>query len=531
MNVKNTTIIGAGIALTVIITAIVVFGISMPSLVDDESVTDTLSRNIEGLDLAKTFDVIELSDGDFFKLEAKPVVKDIDGNLIRMYGYNGQIPGPLLKVKQGSEIFVDFTNNIDLKTTVHWHGLRLDNDSDGVPGITQKPIEPGESFLYSLKFPDDGIYIYHPHIRTDLQMELGLYGTIIVEPVFFDYNPVDQEIVLILDDIKIENGDVDVFGTDYTNHVLMGRFGNAMFVNGETDYILDVEEGKTVRFYLLNTANTRAFNFSIKDHQLKLIGSDIGRYERELLVDSVMMASAERQIIEVLFDTPGAFTILHTTPEKNYSLGTINVKTSSNSSNEFSFYNLKENEDVVAGFEPFKKYFLEPPDLEIQLTLKTSMMMEEMELSDKMMEEMEPSDKMMEEMEYTIEWEDVMPVMNRMSTSENTKWILRDKYSGKENYDIGYQVNVGDIKKIRLFNDPNFAHPMQHPIHLHGQRFIVVSENGITNDNLVWKDTVLVPAGSTVDIIVDFTNPGVWVMHCHILEHAESMITAVTVNS
>jgi FtsP/CotA-like multicopper oxidase with cupredoxin domain len=311
----------------------------------------------------------------------------------------------------------------------------------------------------------------------------------------------------------------------------MGRFGNAMFVNGETDYILDVEEGKTVRFYLVNAANTRIFNFSIQDHQLKLISNDIGRYERESLVDSVMMASAERRIIEVLFDNPGAFTILHTTPEKNYSLGTINVKASSNSSNEFSFYNLKENEDVVAGFEPFKKYFLEPPDLEIQLTLKTLMMMKEMELSDKMMEEMEPSDKMMEEMEYTIEWEDVMPVMNRMSTSENTKWILRDKYSGKENYDIGYQVNVGDIKKIRLFNDPNLAHPMQHPIHLHGQRFIVVSENGITNDNLVWKDTVLVPAGSTVDIIVDFTNPGVWVMHCHILEHAESMITAVTVNS
>jgi FtsP/CotA-like multicopper oxidase with cupredoxin domain len=311
----------------------------------------------------------------------------------------------------------------------------------------------------------------------------------------------------------------------------MGRFGNAMFVNGETDYILDVEEGKTVRFYLLNTANTRTFNFSIKDHQLKLIGSDIGRYERESLVDSVMMASAERQIIEVLFDSPGAFTILHITPEKNYVLGTINVKAISNSSDESSFYNLKENQDVVAQFEPFRKYFMKTPDLEIQLTLETSMVMEEMEPSDKMMEEMEPSDKMMEEMEHAIEWEDKMPVMNRKSTSENTKWILRDRDSGKENYDIGYQANVGDVKKIRLFNDPNSAHPMQHPIHLHGQRFIVVSENGNINDNLVWKDTVLVPVGSTVDIIVDFTNPGVWVMHCHILEHAESMVTAITVSS
>jgi len=512
MNMNNATKIGIGIGLTVIIALIVVFGISIPSSVDDESVTDTLSRNIEGLDLAKTSDVIELSDGDFFKLEAKPVVKDVDGNMIRMYGYNGQIPGPLIKVKQGSKIFVDFTNNIDLETTVHWHGLRLDNNSDGVPNVTQKPIKPGESFLYNLDFPDDGIYFYHPHVRPDIQLELGLYGSILVEPTSFDYNLVDQEIPLILDDIKIENGDVDVFSKDYTNYALMGRFGNTMFVNGETEYILDVKEGEIVRFYLANPASTRTFNFSIEDHQLKLVGSDSGRYERESLVDSVMIAGAERQIIEVLFDSPGAFTILHTTPEKNYILGTINVKASSNSSNESSFYNLKENEDVVAEFEPFKKYFLEPPDLEIQLTLETSMMMEEME--------------------HAIEWEDEMPVMNRMSTSENTKWILRDRDSGKENYDIGYQANVGDVKKIRLFNDPNSVHPMQHPIHLHGQRFIVVSENGNTNDNLVWKDTVLVPAGSTVDILVDFTNPGVWLMHCHILEHAESgMITAVTVSS
>ena len=122
MNMNNATKIGIGIGLTVIIALIVVFGISIPSSVDDESVTDTLSRNIEGLDLAKTSDVIELSDGDFFKLEAKPVVKDVDGNLIRMYGYNGQIPGPLIKVKQGSEIFVDFTNNIDLKTNRRLEG-------------------------------------------------------------------------------------------------------------------------------------------------------------------------------------------------------------------------------------------------------------------------------------------------------------------------------------------------------------------------------------------------------------------------
>jgi len=124
-----------------------------------------------------------------------------------------------------------------------------------------------------------------------------------------------------------------------------------------------------------------------------------------------------------------------------------------------------------------------------------------------------------------------MPKMNAMSNEENTHWILRDVNSGKEGFDIGYQANVGDVKKIRLFNNPDSAHPMQHPIHLHGQRFLVISENGILNDNMAWKDSVLVPTGKTVDILVEFSNPGKWAMHCHILEHAEAgMITEVIVN-
>jgi len=130
-----------------------------------------------------------------------------------------------------------------------------------------------------------------------------------------------------------------------------------------------------------------------------------------------------------------------------------------------------------------------------------------------------------------IEWEDEMPQMNAISNEENTRWILRDAKTGKEGFDINYQVNVGDVKKIRLINSPDSAHPMQHPIHLHGQRFLVLAEDGVQNENLAWKDSVLVPAGKTVDILVEFSNIGVWAMHCHILEHAESgMITDVTVN-
>ena len=131
-----------------------------------------------------------------------------------------------------------------------------------------------------------------------------------------------------------------------------------------------------------------------------------------------------------------------------------------------------------------------------------------------------------------IEWEDIghMAMMNRNSDERNVKWIIRDKKTGKENKNINYQVRTGDIKKIRIINDKNSIHPMQHPMHLHGQRFLVLSQDNNQNNNLAWKDTVLVPAGSAVDILVDFTNPGEWMFHCHIAEHLSSgMMSSFTV--
>jgi len=121
-----------------------------------------------------------------------------------------------------------------------------------------------------------------------------------------------------------------------------------------------------------------------------------------------------------------------------------------------------------------------------------------------------------------IEWEDTMPGMNRMMTSENTVWKIIDAQTGKANMDIAWTFQQGDLVKIRLYNDPRGAHPMQHPIHFHGQRFVVLSTNGVENTNLVWKDTTLVPSGDTVDLLVEMSNPGTWMAHCHIAEHLHS---------
>ena len=207
---------------------------------------------------------LTIKDGQRIALEARVVEKELNGTRLTMYGFNGQIPGPSLRVDQDSTIYVDFKNNIDFETTVHWHGLRLENRFDGVPDITQAPILPGGMFTYKLDFPDAGIYWYHPHVREDIQQDSGLYGTILVRPSADSYyNPVNREQVLVVDDLLIRNGKIAPYGKSSANHAIMGRFGNVLLVNGTERYELAVEKGDVVRFYIINVANARPFNRSI----------------------------------------------------------------------------------------------------------------------------------------------------------------------------------------------------------------------------------------------------------------------------
>ena len=179
---------------------------------------------------------------------------------------------------------------------------------------TQKP---GESFQYELRVIDEGVYWYHPHVREDYQQEMGLYGNMLVSPIEDDYyNNVNKEIPIILDDILIEDNVMFPCFKDFGNHGIGGRFGNIMLINGDDNYNLKVTTGEVVRFYITNVASARVFNFSIPNTSMKLIGSDIGSYEKEEFVDSVVIASAERYTIEVMFDTPGEYQFKSITPKK-----------------------------------------------------------------------------------------------------------------------------------------------------------------------------------------------------------------------
>ncbi|TBR08528.1 MAG: multicopper oxidase family protein [Candidatus Nitrosotenuis sp.] len=481
-------------------------------------------RSLQGSTVLKS-EAQYFSSGETFSIDARKVRKTIDGNEISMYGYNGQIPGPTLRVKQGSTLTVNFTNDLDVDTTVHWHGIRLKNEFDGVPRVTQKAIRPGDTFVYRLDFPDPGVYWYHPHVREDFQQELGLYGNIIVEPSDPNYyNQVDGEETLILDDIRIAGVDVEAFSEDYVKRALMGRLGNVMMINGEENYELGIDRGEKVRFYITDAANARTFNLSVEGQVMRLVGDDSGRYERDVSVNSIIISPGERRIVEIQFDKPGKFNVTHRTPSSEYVMGSVEV--SDTGLNVGKKRSMSSPPDIKSSVYGFDGYLKKTPDIEIQLESELSGMMSRTGGGGTMAHTMPDGSVMGSSMAMgesgPIEWEDDMFMMNSMSNSENTRWVIRDTKTGKKNDELVYGAAVGDIKKLRIYNDPNSMHPMQHPLHLHGQRFLILSQDGVPNQNLAWKDTVLVPKGSTVDILVDFSNPGVWLLHCHIPEHMES---------
>jgi FtsP/CotA-like multicopper oxidase with cupredoxin domain len=279
-----------------------------------------------GLPEATQPELLELADGDAFHLSVGPVAKRLAGTTVRMLGYNGSIPGPVLKVQQGSEVVVHVTNGGDLEATVHWHGLRLDNKYDGVPHETQTPIPVGGEFTYRIRFPDPGLYWYHPHIREDYTQEMGLYGNILVVPSDPDYwPPASRDVPLTLDDLLIEDGKIAPFSPVETTYTAMGRFGNVLLVSGEQDYALTAKVGEVVRLWLTNTANTRVFNVALPGARMKLVGGDSGRVEHEEFVSEVLLAPSERAVVDVLFDHPGPLELQHQTPDRTYRLAAITV--------------------------------------------------------------------------------------------------------------------------------------------------------------------------------------------------------------
>lgn len=478
----------------------------------------------KGITPVKQNETVDLKNGDTYKLAAAYVTKEISGKRQTMLAYNGTIPGPTIRIPQGAEITINFKNDTDLPALLHSHGVRMNNAFDGSQ-LQQKEMAPGESFAYKLKFPDAGIYWYHPHAKEVFEQPLGLYGAFIVTPSDPKYfPPVNREMPLFLSDLPIQNG-VIALGKEKSRGLLMGNYGNVMLTNGEENYVLEAEKGEVVRLYIINTANVRPFNLTIKGLKMKLVGGDSGAYEKASFVESVLLAPSERAIVDVLIPEAGTYEIQNKTPERTYALGAISVgEKIADVSYEKEWNTLQINTAVARSIDLFRAYFDWPHQRRIKLSVDLLGEMQDMmgaghQISDgSMMGEM-----MMSKSSDGIEWEDDMAMMNDASTLESVKWHIIDEDTGKQDMDIDdWTFKKGETVKIRIENDPNSAHPMQHPIHFHGQRFLVVARDGVLQTNLVWKDTVLVRSGEIIDILLDTSNPGTWMAHCHIAEHLEA---------
>jgi FtsP/CotA-like multicopper oxidase with cupredoxin domain len=408
----------------------------------------------------------------------------------------------------------------------------------------------------------------------------------------------------------LEDGKIARFSRSETTHTAMGRFGNVLLVNGESNLSLTARQGEVVRFYLTNTANTRVFKVGIRGARMKLVGGDSGHYEREQFVESIVIAPSERAVVDVLFSEPGQLTLEHRTPKRTYPLATITV------TNEAAkpplakrFEELRTHSDMVIERERLAPYLSAEPDKTIGLVAEMNLGTPETapgeaivyycpmhpevtshepgrcpKCSMKLLAKTEavapsefacpmhaevrsdhadrcpkcgmklvpahlvpeahghehhPAPTSAHEHGSThhnedtgaehvhdangIEWEDDMVEVNRMTTPANTRWKIIDRATGAEGGAINWRFRVGDRVKIRVINEMESDHPMHHPFHVHGAgRFLVLSRDGVVEPNLVWKDTVLVPTGQTVDILLEVTNPGRWMAHCHIAEHHES---------
>jgi FtsP/CotA-like multicopper oxidase with cupredoxin domain len=252
---------------------------------------------------------------------------------------------------------------------------------------------------------------------------------------------------------------------------------------------------------------------------MKLVASDLGPYEDETWVESVVIAPAERYVVHVQFDQAGTVAMVNRVRGLDHLYGRFFAETDTLGLVEVSPGPIGRD---LSGSFPTLRHDAGATEMERYRRLAAGAPRKTLELSLEARNLPVVTRRLMQldSIYFTpIEWSGTMPMMNWASTGKQIRWILRDAETGLENMDIDWRFQRGAPVVIRLVNQRRSFHAMQHPIHLHGQRFLVLAVNGVPTQNLVWKDTVLLPAGSAVDILLDPSNPGRWMLHCHIAEH------------
>jgi FtsP/CotA-like multicopper oxidase with cupredoxin domain len=422
------------------------------------------------------------------RIAAAPGRASLVGNhpQTEVLGYDGKVPGPTLRLKQGEPVRIIVENKLDEDTTVHWHGIRLPNAMDGVPGLTQPPIKPGESFVYEFTPPDAGTFWYHPHANSLQQLGRGLAGALIVDAR--DSYVVDREIQWMIGDWRLRP-DAQIAG-GFGNMMeagMSGRVGNAVTINGALPTVEPIQAGERIRLRLVNSALARIMGLRFEGHRPVIIAIDGQPCDpHEPDGDRLLLGPAMR--IDVALDMIGEPGHRYRVVDDFYDdLAYTLVQL---------VYNEKPSERTTSlgAIAPLSPNPLPKPDL-------GTAERHEFALQGGMMSGM--MDGMMGGM---------MGGMGEATWSINGMSMTGDGHADMQPL-LTLKRDRSHILTLR--NETAWWHPM----HLHGHSFLVVSRNGIPNPRREWSDTVLVPPKEAVDIAFVADNPGNWMLHCHVMDH------------
>ena len=384
------------------------------------------------------------------------------------WSYNGKIPGETIRVKLGDTVQVKFKNELPSETTIHWHGVRVPNAMDGVPGVNQKPVPPGGEFTYRFKPKEAGTFLYDPHVRGHEQLERGLSGVLIVEDE--NSEKYSKDIVLVIDDWRINKGG-KLSERFMGHHDLMhdGRWGNLITVNGKYQPDIEISPGDRIRIRMINVSNARIYRPKFKGVAPKVVS-----------YDGLMVGSNKIQL-DKLFLAPGNRIDLDIEIPKSQ-------KTALQLIDSFT-----RNEIPLAKFALSKTLNKKTPSFALRTTNS---------FPDTSQAKSLPTD-----FHYTLE--------AKRGGKYGISWTMNEKAWGE--HDI-FKLKKGRYYKLLIENKSSRLHPM----HFHGLFFQVLSRNKKFQPELFWRDTALILPRESIEIGLVALDLGKWVNHCHILEHAES---------
>lgn len=397
-----------------------------------------------------------------------------------VWAYGGTVPGPEIRVRQGDRVNRRLVNGLDQPTTIHWHGVRIANAMDGVPGLTQEAVAPGGSFDYGFEVPDAGTYWYHPHNRTWEQLARGLYGALVVEEP--EPPEVDRDLVLLIDDWRLaEDGTIhESFGMMH-DWAHAGRLGNWATVNGRGAHAETVRENERLRFRLGNAATARVFPLRFTGLAAHLVALDGMPLAMPAPVETLTLAPAQRA--DVIADvTAGEGAVARIVePDQRGALALADFPVSGRAR--------------VQPLGPPRALPANPvaPLGDLGAARSVPLRME--------------GGAMRGLAEGTRRGGfggamDDMPAI----------WALAGTVGMPERPFL--EAGRGETVRIAMVNDTAFPHAM----HLHGHHFRMIDGRGPGP----LRDTLLVAAGETAEVAFVADNPGDWMLHCHMVEHAAS---------